>query len=46
MEAAALVATQKLQSGDLFVPELQVSFPFPGVFSEAKKAISQYFSDS
>ena len=42
MEASALSAKQTMENGGVKAPELQVSFPFPEIFSLARKRAFHY----
>lgn len=45
MESSALAAQQSLQQKGYSAPELQVSFPFPGLFDTANRAFEQFMDE-
>lgn len=44
MEAAALAAAHTFENGNVKAPEVQVSFPFPGVFDCAREIAISHIS--
>lgn len=46
MEAATLAATHTMQNGNRKAPEVQVSFPFPGVFDTARQIALEQFTSN